>query len=108
MPEHVADMIIVGTAVLGAVVIAIVAMALNYMKQMERIKRQPVVEDASVTEALDAIRKELADLRNTSTQYDVSFDTALQRIESRVAAVEQRTGRLEQQEQEQTVGARRA
>jgi hypothetical protein len=101
-------MIIVGTAVLGAVVIAIVAMALNYMKQMERIKRQPVVEDASVSEALEAIRTELADLRNTSTQYDVSFDTALQRIESRVAAVEQRTGRLEQQEQEQTVGARRA
>jgi hypothetical protein len=103
MDRHLAEMIIASSGVLGLLILAIVAMAFNYMKQMERIKRQPISSDSGVSEALDAIRKELADLRNTSTQYDVSFDTALQRIESRVLAVEQRTGRIEQ---EQTVGAR--
>jgi hypothetical protein len=98
-------MIIVGTAVCGAVIIAIVAMALSYVKQMERIKRQPVNTDAKVIEAVEALRKEVADLRDTTTRYDVSFDTALQRMESRLAAVETRAGRQDQEKQ--TVAASR-
>jgi hypothetical protein len=97
-------MIIVSTAVCGAVIIAVVAMALNYLKQMERIKRQPVSSEAKVMEAVESVRKELADLRDTSTRYDVSFDTALQRMESRLAAVENRTNR---NNHEQTVAAGR-
>ena len=102
MPHTLAEMIITATAISGGVIIAIVAMSFNYMKQMERIKRQPVSQGGEVAEAVEALRKELADLKDTSTRYDVSFDTALQRIESRVATVEQRTSRLEQ---EQVVGA---
>ena len=37
---------------------------------------------------LDALRQEMRMLRDTSTQYDLSFDTALQRMEQRVAGVE--------------------
>jgi hypothetical protein len=38
--------------------------------------------------AVDALRKEVADLRDTATRYDVSFDTALQRLEARVVNLE--------------------
>jgi len=98
------DAIIVGMAVIGAVTIAIVAMALNYVKQMEQIKRQPSTVNKNVAEAIESLRKEVADLRGTSTRYDVSFDTALQRMESRIEAVERRTNRMEQ---EQSVSAGR-
>jgi len=98
------DAIIVGMAVIGAVTIAIVAMALNYVKQMEQIKRQPSTVNKNVAEAIEALRKEVADLRDTATRYDVSFDTALQRMESRIEAVERRTNRMEQ---EQSVSAGR-
>lgn len=104
MDRHLADLIINGTLICGGVIVAIVALALNYMKQMERLKRQPGSSDSRVMEAVEALRKEVADLRDTSTRYDVSFDTALQRMESRIGAVENRTNR---QEQEQTVIAGR-
>jgi hypothetical protein len=91
-------MVIFGSAFFFSFVIAIVGIALSYMKQMERIKRQPS-GSKEVVEAIEAIRKELADLRETSTRYDVSFDTALQRMEGRLVSLESRTNRLEQEVQ---------
>jgi hypothetical protein len=41
---------------------------------------------------LEATRQELRNLRDTSMQYDISFDTALGRMENRVAHVERRVG----------------
>ncbi len=49
-------------------------------------------EIVSLREELEATRQELRDLRDTSTQYDISFDTALGRVESRVSHVERRLG----------------
>jgi hypothetical protein len=37
-----------------------------------------------------AVREELRSLRDTTTQYDMSFDTALQRMERRVEGLERR------------------
>lgn len=51
--------------------------------------------DASVTVELQALRQELAELRDTSTRYDMSFDSALQRIESRVGHLEGRVATIE-------------
>jgi exonuclease VII small subunit len=51
------------------------------LKQMN----SPQVNDASV----EALRQELRSLRDTTTQYDLSFDTALQRLERRVEQLEQ-------------------
>ena len=34
------------------------------------------------------LKKQVEDLRDTATRYDMSFDTALQRIEGRVGALE--------------------
>ena len=46
-------------------------------------------EVALLRQELAALREEVHSLRDTSTQYDLSFDTALQRMEQRVAHVEQ-------------------
>lgn len=47
------------------------------------------------TEIAD-LRQQLSELRDTATRYDLSFDAALQRIESRVERIEQRVQSLEQ------------
>ncbi len=43
----------------------------------------------ALREEVALLRKEMHDLRDTTTQYDLSFDTALQRLESRVNQIEQ-------------------
>lgn len=43
-------------------------------------------------EELDKTRRELQALRDTSMQYDISFDTALVRMETRMAHLERRAG----------------
>lgn len=43
----------------------------------------------------------MAELRDTTTQYDVSFDTAHQRIDSRINGMEARLRALEHAPQEQ-------
>ena len=52
-------------------------------------------QDSGTLEELQRLRKEVQELRDTTTRYDMSFDTALQRIESRVSNVEQRVNTLE-------------
>jgi hypothetical protein len=46
--------------------------------------------DVGLRAEVDALRQEVRALRDTSTQYDLSFDTALQRMEKRVEGVERR------------------
>lgn len=53
--------------------------------------------DAEIIEKLQDLTKQLADLRATTTEYDLSFDTALQRIESRIEHLERRVQALERQ-----------
>ncbi|HEV2474184.1 MAG TPA: hypothetical protein VGS41_16020, partial [Chthonomonadales bacterium] len=43
---------------------------------------------------IDALRTQVTSLRDTTTQYDLSFDTALHRIESRIDRVEQQNQRI--------------
>ncbi len=42
------------------------------------------------------LRQQISDLRDTATRYDLSFDAALQRIESRVGRLEERLQSVEQ------------
>jgi hypothetical protein len=55
--------------------------------------------DTNVQGALDALRQEIRAeiqaLRDTATQYDLSFDTALQRMDRRVEGVERRIQEVE-------------
>jgi hypothetical protein len=46
-------------------------------------------ELAAMRDELTTLRQQVSELRDTSTQYDLSFDHALQRIERRVEQVEQ-------------------
>ena len=42
------------------------------------------------------LRSQMAELRDTTTKYDMSFDSALQRIESRTGNLEERMTAMEQ------------
>jgi hypothetical protein len=42
----------------------------------------------NVTSAIEELRAEVRSLRDTSTQYDLSFDTAMQRLERRMDMLE--------------------
>jgi hypothetical protein len=48
--------------------------------------------DSGLRAEVEALRQEVRSLRDTSTQYDLSFDTALQRLEKRIEGVERRGG----------------
>jgi hypothetical protein len=45
----------------------------------------------SVRAEMEAMRQEIRSLRDTTMQYDLSFDTALQRLEQRVEGIERRS-----------------
>lgn len=54
--------------------------------------------DETLRAELDALRQEVQSLRNTSMQYDISFDSALQRMEARMAHYERRNTAAADQE----------
>jgi uncharacterized protein YlxW (UPF0749 family) len=45
---------------------------------------------SSVQAEVEALRQEVRNLRDTTMQYDLSFDTALQRMEQRMESMERR------------------
>jgi hypothetical protein len=58
-------------------------------KMMElQIKLRGQGDNLDSRPEIEALRQELRALRDTTTQYDLSFDTALQRMESRMEGVE--------------------
>jgi hypothetical protein len=86
--------------VLSAMVLAIPFFAIwtYHKRKIEEIKaKQKIDISAETRAALAALREEMEALRDTTTKYDVSFDTALQRLESRVGNVEQRVGGIERE-----------
>ena len=61
----------------------------------------------SSQKTIEALREEVRSLRDTTTQYDVSFDTALQRMEGRMGAIERKVnqqGSAVQETQSQSLG----
>src|SRR5207248_2929868 len=75
----------------------------SHRRKIEEMRLRHKVQIADETKAaIAALRQEFTALRDTTTQYDVSFDTALHRIESRLTNVEQRVNSVEHEVQ--TVG----
>lgn len=68
------------------------AMWTRYQLERERIRQE------KNDKAFEQIRQELAQVRETSTQYALSFEDALQRIERRLDDLEQRMGATENQQ----------
>lgn len=76
----------------GTMVTVIVFAALNTWKKVEFFKADAKVKASrEAMDAVDALQREIVDLRDTTTRYDMSFDAALQRIESRVTHLERQS-----------------
>ncbi|CCW34831.1 hypothetical protein CTKA_00151 [Chthonomonas calidirosea] len=67
---------------------------LRQVRQMELETRGRMNDE--VLAEIAALRQELQSLRDTTTQYDLSFDTALQTLERRMQTLERRVQTLEQ------------
>ena len=74
---------------------------LKHRRRMARIKLAIVHRKAREkvelpARSLEELRREITALRDTTTQYDMSFDTALQRLESRLSHLEKQSARSDQ------------
>ena len=64
----------------------------NHRQRMAEIKARLVQSNvASVMAAVEELRSELRQLRDTAMRYDMSFDAALTRMEERVDRMETRS-----------------
>ena len=79
--------------------IPIFALWSHHERKMTEIRlRQSQRIDESTAAAIEDLRREMASLRDTTTQYDVSFDSALQRTELRLNRMEERMSRVESEQ----------
>ena len=66
-------------AVLGAFAIPICAIVTSHRREVLKMKLHLQNQgDAGVRASLEALREEVRSLRDTTMQYDISFDNALQ------------------------------
>jgi hypothetical protein len=86
---------LIGGEFLGLVAILMVfgtPLVLQFAKARERIAmmkmQAPQAPDQEIIRQLDALRQEIAQLRDTSTQFDLSHNNALERLEQRVSSLE--------------------
>jgi hypothetical protein len=77
--------------------IPIVAIITSHQRKLMEMKlKMGSGGDSKVAEELRALKQQMAELRDTTTRYDISFDAALQRIESRVGHIESKVATIEQ------------
>jgi hypothetical protein len=82
-------------AVLGVFGIPIVAIWTGHRQKVLEMQLQLRQKgDASVHASIEALREEVRQLKDTTMQYDLSFDSALQRMEQRVDGVERRVNEV--------------
>jgi hypothetical protein len=75
----------------------------HHRKVLEMKLRLKQETDQSLRRELQSIRSQIEQLRDTTTQYDMSFDTALQRLEARVSHLETRSNRYDEPPVQQTM-----
>ncbi len=75
--------------IFGVPVIAILTEHQRKVMQMKLKLREQ--EDEGLRGELDSLKREIQSLRDTSTQYDISLDANMQRLEGRVARLESHT-----------------
>ena len=82
--------IILGCGVGGAVLLSpvfITRMILAHREKVLGLKNRQEGAPGLVSE-VEALRREIAALRETTTHFDMSFDAALHRVEERLSSVE--------------------
>src|SRR5690242_5821715 len=67
----------------------------HHRKMMEIELRTKNQGNEDVKATLEEMRQEMRQLRDTTMQYDLSFDTALQRMEQRMDSMERRVNQAE-------------
>jgi hypothetical protein len=91
------DEIIALVGIIAVFGIPIVAILTSHQQKMAKLRSESHQgADGRVLEELQSLKQQMAELRDTTTRYDMSFDAALQRIESRVGSIEGRVSTLEQ------------
>lgn len=82
-------LMLVGVPLIGVTAIPPMLIWTHHRRKMEelRMQRGRVMAEDIRTE-FAAIRTEIRDLRDTSMQYDLSFDTAMQQMERRMNKME--------------------
>ena len=93
---------------LMALAIPIVAIVASFKHKAKELEiKAGLGADSSLASELRDMKNQIAELRDTTTRYDMSFDSALQRIESRVGNLETRVTAVEHGESTmQTMGQR--
>ena len=73
-----------------AIIIPVTAMVLKHRKEMARmeIERRTTVNQ-EIAAQIEALRREIAELRHTTTEYDMSLQMNLENLHERVRALEQ-------------------
>ncbi len=73
-----------------AVIIPVTAMVLKHRKEMARMElERRAVANQELIAQIEALRRELAELRRTSTEYDMSLQDNLENLQERVRTLEQ-------------------
>lgn len=78
-------------AIAGVFGVPITAIITSHRRQVLEMQMKLRNEgDASVRASVEALRQEVQQLKDTTLQYDLSFDNALQRMDQRVEGLERR------------------
>lgn len=83
---------------LGMLVLAVPLYAIwaSHRRKMEEIRQRGLQQvDRNTQAQFDAIRAELHQLRDTSTQYDMSLENTLKQMDDSLSRVDQRVSNLE-------------
>ena|SRR5258708_30436686 len=93
-PDTIAVLLIFG--------LPIVAIITSHQRKLMELKlRMGTQTQSTSSNELQELKRAIDELRDTTTRYDISFDAALQRIESRVGHLEGRTAAIEQENAKQ-------
>jgi hypothetical protein len=88
MPETIAAMLLFG--------LPIIAIVTSHQRKMMEMKlRLGDQRQSAPSSELQDLRRAIDELRDTTTRYDISFDAALQRMDSRMNNVEQKLSAME-------------
>ncbi|MCW3100699.1 MAG: hypothetical protein JWL77_6317 [Chthonomonadaceae bacterium] len=96
VPENVIGLVAVFLIFGGGGLVRYVIENMNRTRvELAQLRSQQKTDHGSVQDVealraeISALRTQIMELRDTTTQYDLSFDTALQRMERRVEQMEQ-------------------
>lgn len=84
---------VVITAILAgsSLIIGVVSIATKAWQRVVATQTQAQHGNQELADEIKGLRREVAQLRDTTTRYDLAFDTALQRMDSRVEHMEKKS-----------------